>query len=269
MDFDKMIAIAYQYSPCTRKHTMPSTLSRPALRLLGAALVGLACLGNAAAQTPTILDEITVATLTPLEKEMLLNDLFNDLNKDDDDQEAHVWDNGGDSGVRVKVTYNFSNSGMTEHSLKAHICRDLKFVITAGDKSQDLSRRTCSQNSGRWDVQGKDPAPVVYPPFLSDVTIARLNAKEQKSLLTAAVRTLKDEEDGKSREWSNKGLGNAVPLRVTLTPSRTDAKPGSYHRTCRDLTMVLDGKSGKQELTRRSCENRYGGLDIEPDYVDE
>jgi len=248
---------------------MPSTLSRPALRLLGATLVGLACLGNAAAQTPTILDEITVATLTPLEKEMLLNELFNDLNKDDDDQEAHVWDNGGDRGMRVKVTYNFSNSGMTEHSLKAHICRDLKFVVTAGDKSQDLSRRTCSQNSGRWDVQGKDPAPVVYPPFLSDVTIAKLNAKEQTSLLTAAVRTLKDEEDGKTREWSNKGLGNTVPLRVTLTPSRTDAKPGSYHRTCRDLTMVLDGKSGKQELTRRSCENRYGGLDIEPDYVDE
>ena len=248
---------------------MPSTLSRPALRLLGAALVGLACLGNAAAQTPTILDEITVATLTPLEKDMLLNELFNDLNKDDDEQEAHVWDNGGDSGVRVKVTYNFSNSGMTEHSLKAHICRDLKFVVTAGDKSQDLSRRTCSQNSGRWDVQGKDPAPVAYPPFLSDVTIAKLNAKEQQALLTAAVRTLKDEEDGKSREWSNKALGNAVPLRVTLTPSRTDAKPGSYHRTCRDLTMVLDGKSGKQELTRRSCENRYGGLDIEPDYVDE
>lgn len=269
MDFDKMIAIAYQYSPCTRKHTMPSTLSRPALRLLGATLVGLACLGNAAAQTPTILDEITVATLTPLEKEMLLNELFNDLNKDDDDQEAHVWDNGGDRGMRVKVTYHFSNSGMTEHSLKAHICRDLKFVVTAGDRSQDLSRRTCSQNSGRWDVQGKDPAPVVYPPFLSDVTIAKLNAKEQKSLLTAAVRTLKDEEDGKTREWSNKGLGNAVPLRVTLTPSRTDAKPGSYRRTCRDLTMVLDGKSGKQELTRRSCENRYGGLDIEPDYVDE
>jgi hypothetical protein len=248
---------------------MPSTLSRPALRLLGATLVGLACLGNAAAQTPTILDEITVATLTPLEKEMLLNELFNDLNKDDDDQEAQVWDNGGDRGMRVKVTYNFSNSGMTEHSLKAHICRDLKFVVTAGDKSQDLSRRTCSQNSGRWDVQGKDPAPVVYPPFLSDVTIAKLNAKEQKSLLTAAVRTLKDEGDGKTREWSNKGLGNAVPLRVTLTPSRTDAKPGSYHRTCRDLTMVFDGKSGKQELTRRSCENRYGGLDIEPDYVDE
>jgi hypothetical protein len=248
---------------------MPSTLSRPALRLLGATLVGLACLGNAAAQTPTILDEITVATLTPLEKEMLLNELFNDLNKDDDDQEAHVWDNGGDRGMRVKVTYNFSNSGMTEHRLKAHICRDLKFVVTAGDKSQDLSRRTCSQNSGRWDVQGKNPAPVVYPPFLSDVTIAKLNAKEQKSLLTAAVRTLKDEEDGKTREWSNKGLGNAVPLRVTLTPSRTDAKPGSYRRTCRDLTMVLDGKSGKQELTRRSCENRYGGLDIEPDYVDE
>jgi len=246
---------------------MPSTLSRPALRLLGATLVGLACLGNAAAQTPTILDEITVATLTPLEKEMLLNELFNDLNKDDDDQEAHVWDNGGDRGMRVKVTYNFSNSGMTEHSLKAHICRDLKFVVTTGDKSQDLSRRTCSQNSGRWDVQGKDPAPVVYPPFLSDVTVARLNAKEQASLLKAAVRTLKDEEEDKSRQWSNKGLGNAVPLTVTLTPSATGTKPGSF-TICRDLTMVLDGKGGKQELKRRSCENRYGALDIEPGYVD-
>ncbi|NVI81008.1 hypothetical protein [Janthinobacterium sp. BJB401] len=248
---------------------MPFPPSRPALRLLGATLIGLACLGNAAAQTPTIADEITVATLTPQEKDRLLGDLFKDLNKDDDDQQAHVWDNGGDRGVMVKVTYNFSNSGMTEHSLKAHVCRDLKFVVTAGGKSQDLSRRTCSQNSGKWDVQGKDPAPVVYPPFLSDVTIARLNAQEQASLLKAAVRTLKDEEDGKSRQWSNKGLGNAVPLAVRLTPSGTDAKPGSYSRTCRDLTMVLDGKSGKQELTRRSCENRYGGLDIEADYVDE
>jgi hypothetical protein len=248
---------------------MPSTLSHPLLRLLGAAAIGAACIGSAAAQTPTILDEITVATLTPLEKETLLNDLFNDLNKDDDDQEAHVWDNGGDKGVLVKVSYNFSNSGMTEQSFKAHICRDLKFVVTAGDKSQDLSRRTCSQSSGRWDVQGKDPAPVVYPPFLSDVTLAKLNAKEQASLLKAAVRTLKDEEDGKTRQWSNKGLGNAVPLAVRLTPSRTDAKPGSYGRTCRDLTMVLDGKGGQQTLTRRSCENRYGGLDIEPDYVDE
>ncbi|MGK5033647.1 hypothetical protein [Janthinobacterium sp. LB3P118] len=248
---------------------MPFPLSHPVLRLLGATVIGLACLGSAAAQTPTIVDEITVATLTPLEKKMLLNDLFNDLNKDDDDQEAHVWDNGGDSGVLVKVTYNFSNSGMTEHSLKAHLCRDLKFVVTADGKSQDLSRRTCSQSSGKWDVQGKDPAPVVYPPFLSDVTIAKLNAKEQKALLTAAVRTLKDEEDGKTRQWSNKGLGNAAPLAVRLTPSRTDAKPGSYSRTCRDLTMVLDGKGGQQTLTRRSCENRYGGLDIEADYVDE
>lgn len=246
---------------------MSLTTSHPALRLLGATVFGFACLGNAAAQTPSIVDEITVATLTPLEKERLLGDLFNDLNKDDDDQEAHVWDNGGERGVQVKVTYNFSNSGMTEHSLKAHVCRDLKFVVTAADKTQDLSRRTCSQNSGRWDVQGKDPAPVVYPPFLSDVTITKLNAKEQQALLTAAVRTLKDEEDGKSRQWSNKGLGNAVPLAVILTPSETDAKPGSFV-TCRNLTMVLDGKSGKQELTRRSCENRYGVLDIEPGYVD-
>ena len=248
---------------------MPSILSRPALRLLGAAVLGLACLGNATAQPATILDEITVATLTPLEKETLLNELFNDLNKDDDDQQAHVWDNGADNGVLVKVTYSFSNSGMTEHSLKAHVCRDLKFVVTAADKTQDLSRRTCSQNSGRWDVQGKDPAPVVSTPFLSDVTVARLNAKEQASLLKATVRTLKDEEDGKTRQWSNKGLGNAVPLAVSLTPSGTDAKPGSYRQTCRDLTMVLDGKGGQQTLMRRSCENRYGGLDIEPDYVDE
>lgn len=247
---------------------MPFPLYPSALRLLGATVVGLACLGHAAAQTPTIVDEITVAALTPLEKEMLLNDLFNDLNKDDDDQQAHVWDNGGDSGVLVKVTYNFSNSGMTEHSLKAHVCRDLKFVVTAAGKSQDLSRRTCSQNSGRWDVQGKDPAPVVYPAFLSDVTVAKLNANEKAALLQAAVRILKDEEDGKRRQWSNKGLGNPQALLVTLTASGTDAKPGSY-RTCRDLTMVLDGKGGQQTLVRRSCENRYGGLDIEADYVDE
>ena len=248
---------------------MPLAISYPALQLFAASVIGFACLGSATAHAATILDEVTVATLTPLEQQTLLNELFNDLNKDDDDQEAHVWDNGSDNGVLVKVTYNFSNSGMTEHSLKAHVCRDLKFVVTAGDKSQDLSRRTCTQNSGRWDVQGKDAAPVVYLPFLSDVTVAKLNAKEQASLLQAAVRTLKDEEDGKTRQWSNKGLGNAVPLAVRLTPSQTDAKPGSYRRTCRDLTMVLDGKGAQQTLTRRSCENSYGGLDIEADYVDE
>ena len=165
---------------------MSKLVSRHVLSLSLAAL-GLVFSTGAMAQT--ILDEITVASLTAVEKDMLLNELFNDLNKDDDDQEAHVWDNGGDSGVMVKVSYNFSNSGMTGHSLKAHVCRDLKFVVTAAGKTQDLSRRTCSQNSGRWDIQGKDAAPVSYPPFLSDVTVATLNVKEKKDLLNAAVRT--------------------------------------------------------------------------------
>ena len=244
---------------------MPSLFSRHAICLSFAAF-GLAFSASAAAQT--FLDELTVVNLSPRDKEALMWELFNDLNKDDDDQEAHVWESDDDAAT-MQAVYSFSNSGMTEQSLKAHVCRDLKFVVTAADKTQDLSRRTCSQNSGHWDVQGKDPAPVVYPPFLSDVTVAKLNAKEKQALLTAAVRTLKDEEDGKTRQWSNKGLGNAVPLAVRLTPSGTDAKPGSYRETCRDLTMVLEGKGGQQALTRRSCENRYGGLDIEPDYVDE
>ncbi|MGK5079547.1 hypothetical protein [Janthinobacterium sp. HLX7-2] len=242
---------------------MSLTISRPALHLFAASVIGLGCLGTAAAQTSTILDEITVSTLTPLEKEMLLNDLFNDLNKDDDDQQAHVWDNGSDNGVLVKVTYNFSNSGMTEQSFKAHICRDLKFVVTAAGKSQDLSRRTCSQNSGRWDVQGKDPAPVVYRPFLSDITVAKLNAKETQSLLKAAENTLRDNEENVASAWSNKGLGNPVPLKATLAPSETGTKPGGYN-VCRDLTMVLEGKGGTQTLKRRSCEGRTLTFDIVP-----
>ena len=44
---------------------MPFPVSRPALRLLGATIIGLACLGNAGAHPPTIVDEITVAALTP------------------------------------------------------------------------------------------------------------------------------------------------------------------------------------------------------------
>ena len=240
---------------------MPSLFSRHAICLSFAAF-GLAFSASAAAQT--FLDELTVVNLSPRDKEALMWELFNDLNKDDDDQEAHVWESDDDAAT-MQAVYSFSNSGMTEQSLKAHVCRDLKFVVTAGDKTQDLSRRTCSQNSGRWDIQGKDAPPVTYPPFLSDVTVATLNAKEKKDLLNAAVRTLKDEEDGKHRQWSNQGLGNSVPLRVSLTPSDTGTKPGSF-TTCRDLTMVFDGKNGKQELRRRSCENRYGTLDIEPDY---
>lgn len=243
---------------------MPSLFSRHAVCLSFAAF-GLAFSASAAAQT--FLDELTVVNLSPRDKEALMWELFNDLNKDDDDQEAHVWESDDDAAT-MQAVYSFSNSGMTEQSLKAHVCRDLKFVVTAGGKTQDLSRRTCSQNSGRWDIQGKDAPPVTYPPFLSDVTVATLNAKEKKDLLKAAVRTLKDEEDGKTRQWSNKGMGNNAPLRVSLAPSDTGTKPGSF-TTCRDLTMVFDGKNGKQELRRRSCENRYGALDIEPDYKED
>lgn len=243
---------------------MPSLFSRHAVCLSFAAF-GLAFSASAAAQT--FLDELTVVNLSPRDKEALMWELFNDLNKDDDDQEAHVWESD-DEAATMQAVYSFSNSGMTEQSLKAHVCRDLKFVVTAGGKTQDLSRRTCSQNSGRWDIQGKDAPPVTYPPFLSDVTVATLNAKEKKDLLKAAVRTLKDEEDGKSRQWSNQGLGNKIALRVSLTPSDTGTRPGSF-TTCRDLTMVFDGKNGKQELRRRSCENRYGALDIEPDYKED
>jgi len=246
-----------------KKKSIPSLFSPALLRLLGASAIGFACMGAAHAQAPTILDELTIATLTPLEKDMLLNDVFNDLNKDDDDQQAHVWDNGSDKAHLVTVTYNFSNSGLTEHSLKAHACRDLKFIVTAGGKTQDLSRRTCTQDSGRWDVQGKDAAPVAYPPFLSDITVAKLNAKEKEALINAAETVLRDNEEGVASHWSNQGLGNPVPLKVSLAPSNTGAKPGSYH-TCRDLTMILDGKGGTQTLQRRSCENRMHTYDIVP-----
>lgn len=242
---------------------MMSTLfSRQAL-CLSLAAFGLACSSGAFAQT--FLDELTVVSLSPQHKDALMQQLFNDLNKDDDDQPAHVWNNAGAQAATMQAVYNFSNSGMTGHSLQAHVCRDLKFVVTAGVKTQDLSRRTCSQDSGRWDIQGKDAPPVTYPPFLSDVTVATLNAQEKKALLHAAVRTLKDEEDGKQRQWSNQGLGNNIPLRVSLVTSDTGTRPGSFH-TCRDLTMVFEAENGKQELRRRSCENRYGTLDIEPDY---
>ena len=244
---------------------MPSLFSRHAV-CLSIAAASLAFSASAGAQT--FLDELTVASLSPQDKEALMNELFNDLNKDDDGQQAHVWSNAGAKAATMQAVYSFSNSAMTGHSLKAHICRDLKFVVTAGGKTQDLSRRTCSQNSGRWDIQGKDAPPVTYPPFLSDVTVASLNAQEKKDLLNAAVRTLKDEEDGKTRQWSNQGMGNAAPLRVSLTTSDTGTRPGSF-TTCRDLTMVFDGKSGRQELRRRSCENRYGALDIEPGYEED
>ena len=236
--------------------------------LFVAALLGLAGLHGslAHAAAPTLLDEVTIAPLTPLEKETLLNDLFNDLNKDDDDQQAHVWNNGADQAGRVTVTYHFTNSGMTEHSLKAHVCRDLKLKVSAAGKTQDLSRRTCSQSSGRWDIQGKDAPPATYPPFLSDVTVASLNAAEKKSLLEAAVRAVKDDEEGATRTWSNRGLDNPAALQVRLTVSGTDAKPGTY-RTCRDLAMQIDGQRGQQTLTRRICEDRYHNLDIEADYV--
>lgn len=252
-----------------KKKSMSSLFSSVTVRFLGGAAIGLACMAYAsAASAHTILDELTIATLTPLEKEMLLNDVFNDLNKDDDDQQAHVWDNGSDKAHLVTVTYNFSNSGLTEHSLKAHACRDLKFIVTAGGKTQDLSRRTCSQDSGRWDVQGKDAAPVLPPPFLSDITVASLNAKEKQALIEAAETVLRDNEEGVATSWSNQGLGNPVPLKVSLAPSNTGAKPGSYH-TCRDLTMVLDGKDGTQTLQRRSCENRMHTYDIVPGHEKE
>lgn len=243
-----------------RCHPMSLSLSR---RILSLSLAALGLAYSAGAMAQTIFDDLTVASLTAVEKDMLLNELFNDLNKDDDDQQPHVWDNGGHGGVLVKMSYHFSNSAMTEHSLKAHLCRDLKLVVTAAGKTQDLSRRTCSQDSGRWDIQGKDAAPVVYPPFLSDVSVASLTAGERQSLIDAAENVLRDNPDGVATPWSSPDPSRA--LKASLAPSDTGTKPGSYN-TCRDLTMVLESKGKTQTLTRRSCEGRTRRFDIVPGY---
>lgn len=238
---------------------MPNLFSRHAV-CLSLAAFGLAFAASASAQT--FLDELTVVSLSPQDKEALMNELFNDLNKDDD-QQAHMWDNAGAKAATMQAVYSFSNSGMTEHSLKAHVCRDLKFVVTAGGKTQDLSRRTCSQNSGRWDIQGKDAPPVIYPPFLSDVTVATLSAAEKQSLIDAAETVLRDNPDGEATPWSSPD--KSLALKASLAPSDTGTKPGSYN-TCRDLTMVLESKGKTQTLTRRSCEGRTRRFDIVPGY---
>ena len=129
---------------------MPSLFSRHAV-CLSFAVFGLAFSASAAAQT--FLDELTVVSLSPQDKEALMNELFNDLNKDDDDQEAHVWDNAGAKAATVQAVYSFSNSGMTEHSLKAHVCRDLTMVCDGKNGKQELRRRSCENRYGTLDIE--------------------------------------------------------------------------------------------------------------------
>ncbi|WP_317202826.1 hypothetical protein [Janthinobacterium sp.] len=216
--------------------------------------------GAAAAAAAPFLDDVGIVDLADGDRQDLKQRVLDFLKKADDGARAN-WASAGPDGL--EADFSVDNSSATGRGAKTIFCRQLSLLLRAGGKEQDLSRKTCTQQSGKFDIDAVDPVAVVYPRFLSDLTVARLNKKEAAELTAVAVNALQMAEDDTSVEWRNKGLGNAQALTVTLSVSATATKPGGF-RICRDLSMLVQGKSAAQTLKRRSCEGRSGHLDIEP-----
>lgn len=215
--------------------------------------------GAAAALAAPFLDDVGIVALTDNDRQALKERLLDFLKKADDGARAN-WSSTGPEGLEAE--FSVDNSSATGRGSKTIFCRQLSLLLRAGGKQQDLSRKTCTQQSGKFDVEAIDPVAVAYPRFLSDITVARLDKKDAAALTAVAVNALRMADDDTSVEWSNKGLGKAAPLTVTLSVAATAAKPGGF-RLCRDLSMLVQAKGGAQTLKRRSCEGRTGYLDIE------
>ncbi|MDC8758991.1 hypothetical protein [Janthinobacterium fluminis] len=235
-------------------------MSSPIRHLCAAVLGAVALMNGAVAAEPAFLDDVSIVAMTADDKQALKEGVLHFLDKNEDGGKQ-TWRHPGNAGMTADLSVD--KTVMLEDGRSFIFCRQLGLVLRAGGKEQDLSRKTCTQKSGKFDIAGLDPVAAVHPPFLSDVSVAQLNKKEKASLLAAAVEALKGMEEGRTAAWSNKGLGNPQPLRVALTVSNTATKPGGF-RDCRDLTMVLSAKNTQQTLVRRSCEGRTGWMDIEP-----
>ncbi len=233
------------------------------LLALSMVLLGATFWGNAVAAEEDFLDDVNIVTMSSGERELLRRAVIDFLQNSDDGQSGHWSNTALGNPVAIDVEFSVNHSAASDASFTATFCRQLTLILHADGKVQDLSRKVCTRKSDKFDIDVKDAVPLVYPAFLSEVTVITLNAREKAGLTAAAVDALKSKQDDTTTIWSNKGLGKQQALTVDITVAKLAPRPGGFGE-CRDLIMVLHTKKDTQTLTRRSCLSRTGFMDIEP-----
>ncbi|SAL00564.1 hypothetical protein AWB80_07900 [Caballeronia pedi] len=91
--------------------------------------------------------------------------------------------------------------------------------------------------------------------FLNDTPISYMKQRDLQALNSAAQVALNTKKDGESLDWDNKGTGNTVPIKGTVTPQNSFESDGLK---CRKLTLVAEAKGQTQTWTPSACKASDG-----------
>lgn len=91
--------------------------------------------------------------------------------------------------------------------------------------------------------------------FMHDSPITFMKQKDMASLTEALNTALDSSTDGQTSEWSNTGLGNAVPITATMTPKDRLEDKGM---TCRHASIQLMARNQQQTWQPLFCKTSAG-----------
>lgn len=91
--------------------------------------------------------------------------------------------------------------------------------------------------------------------FMHDSPLTFMKQKDMESLKTALSAALDKGADGQTSEWSNTGLGNAVPITATITPKDALEDKGL---NCRHAAIQLNARNQQQNWQPLFCKTPTG-----------
>jgi surface antigen len=91
--------------------------------------------------------------------------------------------------------------------------------------------------------------------FMHDSPITFMKQKDMASLTEALNGVLDNSPDGQTSEWTNTGLGNAVPISGTMTPKDRLEDQGMK---CRHVAIQLTARNQQQAWQPLFCKTSAG-----------
>jgi surface antigen len=91
--------------------------------------------------------------------------------------------------------------------------------------------------------------------FMHDSPISFMKQKDMASLTQALHAALDQSADGQAHEWSNKDLGNSVPITATITPKDGLEDQGMH---CRHVAIQLVARNQQQAWEPLFCKTSAG-----------
>ncbi|CAB3796727.1 hypothetical protein [Pararobbsia alpina] len=91
--------------------------------------------------------------------------------------------------------------------------------------------------------------------FMHDSPISFMKQKDMASLKASLSTALDQATDGQTSEWSNQGLGNAVPITATITPKDHLENKGM---SCRHVAIQLSARNQQQVWQPLFCKTSEG-----------